>query len=510
MRTAVDRLIALAFAAALIAASAVLYATVSQPILESHAFRQAQTALTTYWFLRDGFALAYQTPVVGYPWEIPYELPLFQAIVAAVAALTPYPLESIGRTVSFAFFLATLIPVALICRQLQLGPRVFLVFGTLYLLSPQYLFWGRTFMIESAATFLTVATIAAALVLFMSASVSSWRVLCVVLLAAVAAMVKVTTALPALAVLISVAAALALRHWRHGNGITARTFVKRTLLLCLPVFAAVAWTHFTDEVKAQNEIGKLLTSAALSDWNIGDLRQRMSRELFKDVVWKRSIKANAGGLLGLAALGLFFLKERRRQWLMVGACLVLLFALPLLLFTNLHIVHTYYQSATTIYLLLFLAIALVTVSEHFSGWLFIVLFALILSSSVLHFRQHYWPLASKRIDVSNNSILAAAEPLRERSAVHKPLLIYGLDWSSELPYYAQRKALAVPPWYKELEEPLRNPARYFGTMRPGALVICGSDHIPGAEAVQRFLKEHETFREIAADRCRIYILGNTI
>ena len=38
-----------------------------QPILEAHSFRQTQTALTAYWINREGWQLAYQTPVAGYP-----------------------------------------------------------------------------------------------------------------------------------------------------------------------------------------------------------------------------------------------------------------------------------------------------------------------------------------------------------------------------------------------------------------------------------------------------------
>jgi hypothetical protein len=51
-----------------------LYST--QPPLENHSFRQTQTALTAWWFVRDGFSFAYLTPVGGPPWSIPFEFPL--------------------------------------------------------------------------------------------------------------------------------------------------------------------------------------------------------------------------------------------------------------------------------------------------------------------------------------------------------------------------------------------------------------------------------------------------
>jgi hypothetical protein len=500
-----DRFIVFVFGTALVAAVLVLCATISQPILESYGFRQAQTALTAYWFAREGYALAYQTPVLGYPWAVPFELPLFQAIVAAVASFIHYPLENIGRTVSFAFFVATLAPVALVCRNLQLGHRVFFVFGTLYLLSPQYLFWGRTFMIESAATFFCVATIAAALPFFARHAISLWRALAVVLLGSLATTLKVTTGLPVLAVLIAVLGVLALVSWRSSNSADAKTFVLRGLLLALPVGIALVWTHFTDVVKVQNEVGRLLTSAALPDWSFGTLRQRFSRVFFSEVIWRRSFSTNAGGVLGLAVISFFLIEEARGARRGISLCLLALFVLPLFVFTNLHIVHTYYQTANVIYLLLLLAIALVFVAEHTSRRLFVLTFALVLASNIAQFHHEYWRLARQRISPDNNVIMAAAKVLREQSPPGKSILVYGLDWSSELPYYAQRKALAVPDWYAGYEEPLAAPERYFGDTRVGALVVCASPKQPAEQMVQRFLSSHGPFREASTRTCRIFV-----
>jgi hypothetical protein len=503
--TPLDRFIVLVFCAALIGAVIVLCITVAQPILESYGFRQAQTALTAYWFGREGYALAYQTPVLGYPWQVPFELPLFQAIVAALASLVSYPLENIGRAVSFAFFVATLGPIAVICRKLGLGHRVFYVFASLYLLSPQYLFWGRTFMIESTATFFCVAMIAAALPLFVPRAISFWRALGVVMLGSLAMTLKVTTGLPVVAVLIAVLGALALVSWRNGGKAHVKTLVLRGLLLALPVIVGLAWTHFTDVVKMQNEIGKLLTTSALPDWSLGTLDQRFSRIFASEVVWRRSLSANAAGVLGLAVMSFFMIEETRRARLWMSLCLVALFILPLLVFTNLHIFHTYYQSANVIYLLLLLAIALVFLAEHTSGRLFVVTFALVLASHIGHFHREYWRLAHQRITADNNLVMAAAKIVREESPPDKPILVYGLDWSSELPYYAQRKALAVPDWYPKFEEPLADPGRYFGGARVGGLVVCASIKQPAEQAVQRFLTSHGPFREVSIWACRIFV-----
>ena len=59
---------------ALAGASAVLFVTLryaQQPLLDHEPWRETQTALTTFWFLREGWRLDYQTPVLGYGWSIP-------------------------------------------------------------------------------------------------------------------------------------------------------------------------------------------------------------------------------------------------------------------------------------------------------------------------------------------------------------------------------------------------------------------------------------------------------
>jgi hypothetical protein len=43
-----------------------------QPLLERNAFRQTQTALTAYWIGAGSDFLNYITPVVGYPWAVPF------------------------------------------------------------------------------------------------------------------------------------------------------------------------------------------------------------------------------------------------------------------------------------------------------------------------------------------------------------------------------------------------------------------------------------------------------
>src|SRR5580658_9431992 len=57
-----------------------------------YGFRQCQTAISTYYTIKDGFKINYETPVLGKPWSIPMEFPLYQWVVAAAVMVFHTPL----------------------------------------------------------------------------------------------------------------------------------------------------------------------------------------------------------------------------------------------------------------------------------------------------------------------------------------------------------------------------------------------------------------------------------
>src|SRR5207247_957809 len=115
-------------------------------------FRQTQTALTAYWLAQGGPWLAYETPVLGYPWTVPLEFPVYQ-LLTAVLTLVGIPIDVGGRLVSFAFFVGALGPLWLLLRTLDFPRSTRLIVSILFLASPLYIFYARTLMIESTAVF---------------------------------------------------------------------------------------------------------------------------------------------------------------------------------------------------------------------------------------------------------------------------------------------------------------------------------------------------------------------
>jgi hypothetical protein len=85
-------------------------------IIDLHSFRQTQTAIAVTSLLKGGPWLAYETPVLGPPWSIPMDFPLYQWLVALTAKTGILPVEQSGRLISILMFLVTFYPL---CRFLK-------------------------------------------------------------------------------------------------------------------------------------------------------------------------------------------------------------------------------------------------------------------------------------------------------------------------------------------------------------------------------------------------------
>ena len=118
-------------------------------LLEVHDFRQVQTALTARCLQEEGWSLAYPTPLFGPPWSAPMEFPFYQVCVARFGALTGLPLEPAGRLVALGFLYLSLPAWFGLAGLLGLPPARRWLLLSLILLSPVYLYYSRSFMIES-------------------------------------------------------------------------------------------------------------------------------------------------------------------------------------------------------------------------------------------------------------------------------------------------------------------------------------------------------------------------
>jgi hypothetical protein len=473
-----------------------------QTLLEAHAFRQAQTALTTYWLMQNGFSLAYETPVLGYPWTIPLELPFFQVVVAALTSWLGGNLDANGRIVSAAFLIACIVPLGSIVRQLDLDRRVWLIVITLMFTGPTYLFWGRAFLVETAALFFSL-TYLALLLWIVRHYHAGALVVCLAAAAGVlAGTQKATLGLPVLAF---AGALFAWTHWRGAHPTTVRRAAIFVAAVIVPISAAFLWNAYADSLKAHNAIAaqRLLTDAPEAwQWNFGTLEQRLRPQTWKVILWNRGLNYNAAGVIGALLIAGVLVQPvwPRLRTLVAGA--LLLWIAPVMIFTNLFHVHDYYQVELAVFLVFSLAIAIGEWLPRVARqpWLIPVLVVVCAGWSLRQFSVHE---LRRMTGDFNRNVVILAEAVRQRTPPDSPIVVYGLDWSSELPYYAQRRAIAVPPWFNGWDAVWAEPERFLGGVKPSAIVICRGEGIPSDAQVADRMAKDRSLVQTEAGGCRI-------
>lgn len=463
-----DYLLLLIFAAGFVHATYYLLLGLTSPLLDLYSFRQTQTALSAYWIWRGGPWLGYETPVIGYPWAIPFEFPIYQWIVATLR-MAGIPIDIGGRLVTFGFYVGCLWPLWSIFRSIKLPLTAFLIAGSLFLWSPIYVYWGRTVLIDTCALFFCVLWLALFARFLKTASIGSFAGAMVAGLVGI--LCKITT-FPAMAALAGILFLIdAYRVWSAGVLFERlRVLALAVMLVIVPLVAEIAWVAFSDTVKAQNPLGALLTSKALFGWNFGTLKQRLGLELWQ-IILGRSLPDTFGPtVVAIFIVGAMALLTRRYTVAILAATLA--FFIPFFLFTNLHMVHSFYQIANAIFAIAALSIAIVALAESWHKLLAPLLLVIFVCGQIYFFHRNYAPIIAT--DFSNDRILRISLLAREKTQPTDSLLVFGQDWSSVVAYYSERKTLTVPSWIPAAlsQKMIENPQAFLGDTRLGGIVLC--------------------------------------
>ena len=408
--------------------------TLDQPLLEAHGFRQTQTAYTARIYHQHGIDLLHpKLPVLGEPFEVPFEFPLFQA-AASVVMDAGVDDDVAMRLTGLVCFLLTASLLYGLVRHVADRPSAVAALVA-FLATPFALIWGRTSMIEYLAT--------AGAVGFAWATVA-WRenrrpeVAGLALVAwLVGMLVKPTTAafwlLPA----------LGYRPTNPRVTSRGRTAAVLALLVLVPLAATALWTRHADAIKVASPVTDWLTSSELEDWNFGSLSQRFDRGVWGVIVGR--VVVHVIGLAGVALLAVALVALARSVQRLFWVGVVLAGALPPLVFTNLYLVHDYYLAAVTPALAALLGFAAGFIWRHLPPKAPIRAVAavtgLLLAASTVGFDHAYWRHAWD--GEPDRATLALARQLARVSEPDDRIGVIGLDWSPAVLYYADRWGLMI-------------------------------------------------------------------
>jgi hypothetical protein len=452
----------LAFAAALLANLFIWNQPGASALGHGHSFRQFQTAVTTRYLVRDGLRLDYETPVLGPPWSIPMEFPIYQYTVATVVRLTGAPLESAGRWVSMAYFWSALPAVWLLLGLWGIARETRLLALALLLSCPVYLFFGRHFMIETTALALALWFLWAFARAIRGGSVGHG--LLAVVLGVAASLAKITTFFSfglAAALLMAAEMRMRPREWR-------RLLAWSGLIMLPALVLSVLWVRHADGLKAQNPLGNFLVSSRLHAFNFGPLGER-----FDPGVWLKFYnvireKVMTELVLAFALVGAA-LAPRSRQWLLGASALC--FVAVLGVFTNLFFIHDYYFEATAVFLVLAVALGLegLVTSAAFPLGLRILVPGLVILAQLVRFWGEFG-IQFTGAQPGQPPVAALVKQLTEPDDV---VAVIGQDWNAGMLYFSDRRGLMVPAGSEDNLAALQESVALLGPRRIGALVITG-------------------------------------
>jgi 4-amino-4-deoxy-L-arabinose transferase-like glycosyltransferase len=316
------------------------------PPLDRHDFRQTQTAVTVQAFLDRGISVAaYETPVFGPPWRVPFELPIYQLSVVPLARLG-LSLDVACRMAALIWFYASAALLVAVVAQ-ACGRRVALLSLAAYVAMPFAVFWSRAILIDYASVALSLAYLH--LALRWSERRSALALAGCLVAGPLAAATKITTLAAILVPVGAVAAAVVVRSVRSSGTLRdgAATAAGMAAVVALPLAAGFAWTRYADVVKAENPYTRFLVSDALRSWTFGSLAQRLKPRcwiLLAERIHDAMVPGAFVLLLVAAAAALTLRADARRNAALVAIAGALA---TIATFFNLFVVHDYYLIAVT-------------------------------------------------------------------------------------------------------------------------------------------------------------------
>ena len=432
-------------------------------------FRQAQTALSIYWIdAENDFSLAYPTPVLGKPWSIPMEFPLYQWTVAVVSKVTNWSITKAGRAVSIGCFYLCLPAIFLLMKRWAVHPNRRWWILSVVVTCPLYIFYTRGIFIETMALMFSL-WFWVAFERAVTEKSKAWLVVAAAT-GVGAGLVKVTTFM--LYLMPSGIWALH-RLWTAPRESRWLEFKWMALAVVLPFTATVWWVHYADVIKGLNPLASFLNSGNLREFNFGTLSMRLDSE-----VWMKQARIIFEELTWLPAVGLAVVAAiigRGSNSRAILGCLAG-FVSVLVIFPLLYALHDYYFLANTMLLLLAMGLAL-------TGWLnagrwrgFALAFAVAVPlGQCWGYWQHYYSIQERDAPDGNG----LTEALRALTKPDEVIVVLGEDWNSMTAYYSRRRALMFRNDVARDSGVVESALRRLEGEKLGALIIVGKQD--GAE-----------------------------
>jgi hypothetical protein len=438
-------------------------------LADLYQFRQTQTA----WGIREASRSGYdffnlRMPVLGYPYQVPFEFPLFQNISALVGSILKLGVVESGRMTSLLFFcLGGILTFNLITKLTSVSIAIFSI--CLLYLTPFAIQWSNAVLIESLANFFLILS-ATFLRLYFERG-SSYLISLSSLALSLCALVKITTAIPLIFFL------GIFLMWSTNFRLCGKKIIILLISALLSIAPTFAWTRYADSVKENGVFTQWLTSTNLRNWNFGTLEQRLNAFDWL-IIFARFWLLGGVGFFALIAF-LFFVLFKNGKIGKSSIVLILPFMTPIIYF-NLYVVHDYYFMAILFPSTLLFSHVLMLLKRKLnlnlskSKFVFMI-FILTIPSWLFTIQYRDYKSA---IQSSRDYVPPLASEIAENTLQVDRVFVVGCDWDPTVLFYADRYGVAAPGWIGNTEDALIFLANQTIIDSPRYLAICGDNLAP--------------------------------
>ena len=402
------------------------------PPTDSHAARQAQTAITAQMLYENGLSPLTPFNGLGPPWNVPMEFPTYQIVTALLTNLTGGDIISAGRIASLIGSLLLIPPLWLLLGRLNLSANERLFTVALLFSCPLWVHFSRSVLIETWAIALALWWLAALVEVLSRPTLSCSWLISAAALGVLSALTKVTS----FAVVLPVGALITASLFRS---LKLKGLVRPAIATGPGILAALAWTHLTDGLKQMHPYADFLTSEKLSAWNWGTLAQRL------DGAWWQRWTEHLGlivpvGLFILLVFGL--IKGNTKIRIGIGLATLTSVTGPLA-FANLYYVHNYYFIAVAPAVIVAVGLGLATLWRLAESrrWQQILIVFGILGFGYIQTQSYLVGFGEGQ--VRNRPLPELAHLLKSISTPDDNIAVIGREWDPLLTYATDRAMVFV-------------------------------------------------------------------
>ena len=406
-------------------------------IYERFSFRQTQTAFGIRYFANESLnPFTAQVPVLGPPWKIPFEFPIFQLIASLPTKYLSIEEAISGRITATLFFLLSSILLFLILQQTN-GKSVARISMPIFLLTSFSLEWGSAVLIDWLSVALTLWGIYLLILHKKTNSSFSINLMFALVVLVFASLTKVTTTVPWITAFVIFFVAKSLMFKFRKNVIIITVLTSSFLPFIL-------WNSFADTVKSENPFTEWLVSDSMNTWNFGSLGQRLQPTNYFTIFEKidNLIFGSSIYLIIIITLVVFIQKTNIiffNFYLFTG-----IFAVAI--FFNLYVKHDYYLIAIYPAIIAMISIILSSGIESLVGTRkyrvvskLPVIFVVILTY-ISPLGKSY--LIEYRTD---GGIPIASQYIMSETEKNSKIIMLGCDWDPTILFFAERKGLMLTP-----------------------------------------------------------------